>query len=102
MPLVGGSSLLRGFYEGRLRDNCLLALQTEYRLPVVWRFGLCAFAGLAQVQSKPGLMSLGGFHSAGGIGVRYKFNSRENLNIRRHVGFAESSPSFYLTFAEAF
>jgi outer membrane protein assembly factor BamA len=102
LPLVGGVSLLRGFYEGRLRDKCLLALQTEYRLPVVWRIGLCAFAGVAQVQPELGLMSLKGFHGAGGIGVRYKFNSRENLNIRLDVGFAEASPSFYLTFAEAF
>jgi hypothetical protein len=37
-----------------------------------------------------------------GIGLRYKFNLRENLNIRLDVGFAGPSPAFYLTFAEAF
>jgi outer membrane protein assembly factor BamA len=102
LPLVGGSSLMRGFYEGRLRDKNLLALQMEYRLPVVGRFGLCAFAGMAQVQPQAGLMSLGGFHTAAGIGLRYKFNRRENLNIRLDVGFADSSTAIYLTFAEAF
>jgi outer membrane protein assembly factor BamA len=102
LPMVGGVSLLRGFYEGRLRDNCLLALQTEYRLPVVWRIGLCAFAGIAQVQPKPGLLSISGFHTAAGIGMRYKFNRRENLNIRLDVGFADAATAFYLTFAEAF
>jgi outer membrane protein assembly factor BamA len=102
LPMFGGAYLLRGFYEGRFRDQSLLALQLEYRLPLWGRFGLCGFAGLAQVQPDPGLFSLNGFHSATGIGLRYKFNRRENLNIRLDVGFADSAPAFYLTFAEAF
>jgi outer membrane protein assembly factor BamA len=102
LPMFGGLNLLRGYYEGRYRDKSMLALQAEYRLPIWRRFGLCAFAGLAQVQPKPGLLALGEFHSAGGIGLRYKFNLRENLNIRLDVGFAGPSPAFYLTFAEAF
>jgi hypothetical protein len=98
----GGAYLLRGFYEGRYRDKSMLALQMEYRLPVWGRFGLSAFAGMAQVQPRPGLLALAGFHAAEGVGLRYKFNARENLNIRLDVGFAGSSPAFYLTFAEAF
>jgi hypothetical protein len=65
LPMFGGLNLLRGYYEGRYRDKSMLALQAEYRLPIWRRFGLCAFAGLAQVQSKPGLLALGEFHSAG-------------------------------------
>jgi outer membrane protein assembly factor BamA len=102
LPMFGGLNLLRGFYEGRYRDRSMLAMQAEYRLPLWRRFGLCAFAGLAQVQPQAGLLSLGEFHSAGGVGLRYKFNPRENLNIRLDVGFADKSPAFYLTFAEAF
>jgi len=102
LPMFGGLNLLRGFYEGRYRDMSMLAIQAEYRLPLWRRFGLCAFAGLAQVQAKSGQLSLGEFHPAAGIGLRYKFNPRENLNVRLDVGFADSSPAFYLTFAEAF
>lgn len=102
LPMFGGLNLLRGFYEGRFRDRSMLALQAEYRRPLSGRFGLCAFAGLAQVQPKPGLLSLVEFHTAGGIGLRYKFNPRENLNVRLDAGFAGPSPAFYLTFAEAF
>ncbi len=102
LPMFGGAYLLRGFYEGRFRDQSLLALQMEYRLPLWGRFGLCAFAGLAQVQANPGLFALNGFHSAVGFGLRYKFNRSENLNIRLDVGFSDSAPAFYLTFAEAF
>jgi outer membrane protein assembly factor BamA len=102
LPMFGGLNLLRGYYEGRYRDRNMLALQAEYRLPLWGRFGLCAFAGAAQVQEKASLLALNGFHPAGGAGLRYKFNQKENLNIRLDVGFAGSSPAFYLTFAEAF
>ncbi len=44
----------------------------------------------------------GEFHVAGGAGLRYKFNRRENLSVRLDLGFAGPSPAFYLTFAEAF
>jgi hypothetical protein len=102
LPLFGGLNLLRGFYEGRFRDKNMLAVQAEYRRPLWGRFGFCAFAGAAQVQPRPGLFASDGFHPAAGFGLRYKFNRRENLNIRLDAGFAGSSPAFYLTFAEAF
>ncbi len=102
LPRFGGPSLLRGYFDGRYRDRALLALQGELRFHLSGRFGFCGFAGAAQVQEKVQLLSMSGFHAAGGIGLRYKFNRRENLNIRLDVGFAGSSPAFYLTFAEAF
>jgi len=37
--------------------------------------------GRAQVQPKPGLFSASEFHPAVGVGPRYKFNRRENLNF---------------------
>jgi len=54
------------------------------------------------VQPRFSLLELSGFHLAGGAGLRYKFNRRENLNVRLDIGFAGASPAFYLTFAEAF
>ena len=102
LPMFGGLNLLRGFYEGRYRDQNMLAVQAEYRRPLWGRFGFCGFAGAAQVQDKISRLALREFHVAWGIGLRYKFNRRENLNIRLDAGFAGSSPAFYLTFAEAF
>jgi hypothetical protein len=102
LPMFGGQNLLRGFYEGRYRDQNMLAVQAEYRRPLWGRFGFCGFAGAAQVQDRISRLALSEFHAAGGIGLRYKFNRRENLNIRLDAGFAGSSPAFYLTFAEAF
>lgn len=102
LPMFGGMNLLRGFYEGRYRDRNMLAVQAEYRRPLWGRFGFCAFAGAAQVQDKIPRLALGEFHVAGGAGLRYKFNRRENLSVRLDIGFAGPSPAFYLTFAEAF
>jgi len=102
LPMFGGLNLLRGYYDGRFRDRNMLALQAEYRRPLWGRFGLCAFAGIAQVQKNISLLELSGFHAAGGAGLRYRFNRKENLNVRLDVGFAGSSPAVYLTFAEAF
>jgi hypothetical protein len=102
LPMFGGMNLLRGYYDGRYRDRTMLAVQAEYRRPLWGRFGFSGFAGLAQVQDKASLLALGDFHAAGGAGMRYKFNRKENLNVRLDIGFAGSSPAFYLTFAEAF
>ncbi len=102
LPMFGGLNLLRGYYDGRYRDRNMLAVQAEYRRPLWGRFGLCGFAGAAQVQAKASLLALDGFHAAAGIGLRYKFNPRENLNVRLDAGFAGPAPAFYLTFAEAF
>lgn len=102
LPMFGGLNLMRGYYEGRYRDRNMLAVQAEFRRPLWGRFGFCGFAGAAQVQDKLSRLALNGFHAAAGIGLRYKFNRRENLNIRLDAGFSGSSPAFYLTFAEAF
>jgi hypothetical protein len=102
LPMFGGQNLLRGVYEGRYRDQNMLAVQAEYRRPLWGRLGFCGFAGAAQVQDRISRLALSEFHAAWGIGLRYKFNPRENLNIRLDAGFSGSSPAFYLTFAEAF
>lgn len=102
LPRFGGLNLLRGYFDGRYRDRIMLALQADWRHSLGRRLGLCAFAGLAQVQRRASRLELDGFHAAAGGGVRYKFNPRENLILRLDAGFAGGAPAFYLTFAEAF
>ncbi|MCA1802296.1 MAG: BamA/TamA family outer membrane protein, partial [Rhodothermaceae bacterium] len=38
-PSLGGSSILRGYYYGRYRDNNTLQIQAEFRQHMFWRFG---------------------------------------------------------------
>jgi outer membrane protein assembly factor BamA len=99
---IGGKYLMRGFYEGRYRDDNMLALQTECRLPLWWRFGIVAFAGFAQVADRIEDFRLDNFKFAFGGGLRFLWDKEQKLNIRLDVGFAEGKPALYVTIGEAF
>lgn len=98
----GGKYLMRGFYEGRYRDDNMLALQTECRLPLWWRLGIVAFAGFAQVADRIEDFRLGNFKFAFGGGLRFLWDKEQKLNIRLDVGFAEGKSALYVTIGEAF
>jgi hypothetical protein len=102
MAMLGGSQLMRGYYMGRYRDRDLMCLQSEYRFPVYARFGLTVFGGLGQVAHNPDNMYWQGNHVNYGFGIRYKFNKRQNLNIRADFGFGEHNTGQYFTVGEAF
>ncbi len=99
---LGGSNNLRGYYEGRYRDNDVAVLQAEYRVPIIGRFGAAAFAGVGEVARRPGEISLPGLWFAGGLGVRFAFNPQERLNIRLDMGWGNNSSGLYITAGEAF
>ena len=49
LPALGGQNMLRGYYEGRYRDELYLASQVEYRTRLWRRIGAVAFAALGDV-----------------------------------------------------
>ena len=104
LPQLGGDVLLRGYYQGRFRDQVMVALQTEYRLPVVWRIGLVAFAEVGQVASRAGDVRFDAFKAAAGGGLRFLLAPKEGLNIRADYGygFDVKAGGFYLAIGEAF
>jgi hemolysin activation/secretion protein len=99
---IGGKYLMRGFYEGRYRDDNMLALQTECRLPLWWRFGIVAFAGFAQVADRIEDFRFDNFKFAFGGGFRFLWDTEQKLNIRLDIGFAEGKSGLYVTIGEAF
>jgi outer membrane protein assembly factor BamA len=99
---VGGKYLMRGFYEGRYRDNDMIAIQGECRIPLWWRIGIVVFAGVAQTADIPGDFRFDAFKVAFGGGVRLLWDKEQKLNIRLDVGFAEGETSLYVTIGEAF
>ncbi len=100
---LGGPDLLRGFREGRYRDRHLLAAQAEYRMPIASRIGWAGFAGAGQVARELGDFSADGFHVAGGVGLRFVVDTRENLSLRIDFGFAQGGESgVYITAGQAF
>ncbi len=102
LPQLGGSDVMRGYFEGRYRDKDLLAVQLEYRVPLFWRIGGAFFAGAGTVAPDITRFSLLQVKPAAGFGLRYMYDLRERLNVRVDVGFGKSSSGVYITANEAF
>lgn len=99
---MGGSTIMRGYYSGRFRDNNLVAAQTEYRLHVWKRWGIVGFAGIGQVGNRLERFAINQFKYAVGSGIRFALKPEERLNLRLDYGIASHSSGFYLTISEAF
>ena len=101
---IGGSDVMRGFFQGRYRDNHLMVYQAEYRLPVILpftdRFKVVGFGSMGQVANRVEDFDFSGFKYAAGAGLRYRFNS-EGLNVRLDVGYGQKA-FVYFEFNEAF
>ncbi len=102
LSLLGGSSLMRGYYRGRFRDNHMVASQVEYRMPVWWRFGLVGFAGVGNVANQLGDMKITRMKPSYGGGLRILIDETERLNMRLDFGFGDDTAGFYLNVTEAF
>jgi len=103
MGLLGGEKIMRGYYSGRYRDKNMMAFQVEYRwVPVFWRLGLAAFAGLGDVADTPGHFDLGRFKYSYGLGLRFVVDPKQRLHIRLDFGFGKGTSGLYFTAVEAF
>ncbi len=102
LALIGGESLLRGYYRGRYRDKDILAVQAEYRVKVWKRIGVAGFAGLADVFPRLSDIRLDHLKYSVGTGVRYMINKREGTNLRMDMAWGKGSFGLYFTAQEAF
>lgn len=99
----GSSEIMRGYREGRYVDRDMVALQVEYRKSFNnTRFGAVAFAGVGNVYRNISDFQFNNVKPNYGIGLRYKIDKSENLNIRLDWGFGENKNNIYLSIAEAF
>ncbi len=102
LSTFGGDKLMRGYFEGRFRDKNMISLQTDYRLPLFWRFGLVAFGGIGQVQPDIKKFKLQDMKFSYGLGIRFIVIPEEKIGGRIDVGFSSYGSQFYLSFSEAF
>jgi len=102
MALIGGTKKMRGYIEGRYRDKQLLILQSEYRIPLFWRFGAVFFGGVGRVANQVEELTFDDLHFNYGAGIRFTLDAKEKLNLRLDVGVGGKKTGFYLTFGEAF
>lgn len=92
--LIGGSDLMRGYFEGRYRDLNAMVYQAEYRLAVYRKLGLVFFGSAGQVAEKVSHYALRKFRYGGGIGLRYKLNE-EGLNFRLDFAFGDQTAFYF-------
>ncbi len=102
LATIGGARFLRGYYRGRFRDNNMIVLQEEFRMPVYKWFGLAVFGGVGSVAKEIKDFKKNEIHYDYGVGLRIKINKKENTNLRLDYGVTKDSQGIYLIFAEAF
>ena len=94
VSLIGGSDLMRGYFEGRYRDRHAVVHQAEYRLPIYRNFGMVFFGSAGQVANTPSQFNLKSMKYGGGLGFRYKLNP-EGLNIRIDIAFGDQRAFYF-------
>jgi hypothetical protein len=97
-----GVTLLRGIENGRYRDRDMAGLQTEYRFPIVGRWGGVVFAETAQVAHELDELTMDGWKYSVGTGIRYALNPDERFNFRMDISFVDGGLGLALNFREAF
>tara|TARA_B100000768_G_C11260761_1_gene368688 strand:+ start:374 stop:1510 length:1137 start_codon:yes stop_codon:yes gene_type:complete len=105
LSLMGGESLMRGYYLGRYRDKHLVAGQIEYRiLPFKFskRWGASVFVATGQVFSEDHKFRLNGLLPTGGLGVRYLVFPEKDIYTRIDISFTGEGRGIYFFIGEAF
>lgn len=103
MAQLGGANLMRGYFQGRYRDDNMMIAQLEYRFPIVWRFIGVVFAGAGDVFNQGKELSFTNLKVAGGAGLRFTVDAKERINIRFDYALGRfHSQGFYLSISEAF
>ena len=100
MALLGGSSRMRGYYEGQYRDNCMAQAQVELRQHIYNRHGMTAWVGAGNVFPKAADFKWRQTLPSWGVGYRWEFKNR--VNVRLDYGFGKGVSAFYFSINEAF
>ncbi len=93
---------MRGYYEGRFRDQNVALLQSEVRFDLYKRLGGVVFGAVGVLGDNQMLLRPDDPKVAYGAGLRFTVNRRDHLNIRLDYGIGRQSSGLYLTIGEAF
>ncbi|MBS1627287.1 MAG: BamA/TamA family outer membrane protein [Bacteroidetes bacterium] len=103
LATFGGYNSMRGYYDGRYRDNNQYVFQAEYRFPIYKRIGAVVFADCGDVSHTISGISLNTLKYSYGGGLRFQLSKKEKLNLRLDYGIGTHNNSgFYLQLSEAF
>ncbi len=100
MAEVGDNNRMRGYYEGRYRDQNLIEAQVELRQNIHKRHGMVVWIGAAQIFEQLKDMRFRQTLPNGGIGYRWEF--KKGINVRLDYGLSKNGGGFIFSLNEAF
>jgi hemolysin activation/secretion protein len=105
LALMGGESLMRGYYLGRYRDQNLVAAQLEYRiLPFSFskKWGASVFLATGQVYGTQTVFEWNAMRPTAGAGIRYLIFPEKDIYTRIDLAFTREGSGIYFFIGEAF
>ncbi|HEX4957130.1 MAG TPA: BamA/TamA family outer membrane protein [Lacibacter sp.] len=100
---LGGSNLMRGFFQGRYRDNNIWALQTEYRYRLNRFLKLALFASAGNTAPKINSIFSQQVQTSGGAGLRLLINKEKKIYFRSDVAVTSNGMlGYYFRIGDAF
>jgi outer membrane protein assembly factor BamA len=99
---VVGSEDIRGYSQGKYRNDQVYALQAEYRWNFYKRWGMVAFAGVASAVEKIGDIPDNDLLPGIGAGLRFKMLPTEKINIGIDGAVGKGDYSITFRIGEAF
>lgn len=96
LPKLGGSMRMRGYRDGRFRDNVYVMTQAEWRIPLFWRVETAAFAGLGTVAPRVGDVTSHPPEWGIGTGLRYRLNDA-GVRVRVDYAIGREGTGLYMT-----
>ena len=100
LPTLGGSSNMRGYYEGRYRDRNLVSLQIELRQKIYKRHGMAFWIGAGNVFHDYNKIRFS--HTLPNFGIGYRWEFRNRINIRMDIGIGLDQTGVIFNVEEAF
>ncbi|MCM1109218.1 MAG: BamA/TamA family outer membrane protein [Clostridium sp.] len=97
---VGVQGRMRGYYEGRYRDQNILEGQVELRQRIHGRYGMAVWVGAANVF--PDFKNIYFRQILPNYGIGYRWEFKKRVNIRMDLGFTKDKPNFTFNINEAF
>jgi len=105
LSTVGSGNDLRGYYDGRYRDQSSASAMVEYRHTFkkgagLSKHGFVLWTGVGQIFNEEESFELS--HTLPVAGLGYRFAIQPRINIRVDAGFGKKSNAFYINITEAF
>ena len=100
LSTLGGSSNMRGYFEGRYRDKSAMDVCLELRQHIWHRNGIAVWVGAGTVFPKFSALRWSKVLPNYGIGYRWEFKKR--VNVRLDLGFGRHQTGFIFSINEAF